>query len=1003
MKNDAMSKLSAGFLVLVMALSALVLFPMGNEGQTTSSANIYVPVISSGSPVPDAWVNLTEVHTGDVITAQYSVSKSAYVATNPPSGYYLVSVIDADHLDMPAAAEVSFDGRTNVTVSPPVDLTALPSKTFSIEVTVVDSTATVVTGAYVSVYDNTAHEFVSFATTATNITGKATISMFNTNLIPSHTFYLVARKNMYEMNATAVTITASTPRTIQLEDSKRVTGFASDANGPAPGVVAYLINKDNSVPWVKRIMKVTGAALAFDAYDGNYVLVVDAEGDAADTQELTVAGAPVALSIPILGQQTKRVAQNNITYGSDFTSFTLNVTGDWPYDVAHPGLGYSDMGNLRMQVDLVLGNGNGVLDGTEVFDFTQMTYRWGMGYVATDGLLLLNDTVYYGSDFRGYPFQLADGLTVLDESSVPFSYEADYSAEVGAIDVGASDYSAIAYARYDTDELDNKYRIVLPTGPPGYELVSNHTQYTTVMGYLTITLDPPTGVSTREPIELDLQTHEKPSTTASLTVGPGVAYAETDANNTVIRYVVRVGSNITFSAADSYDPNENPLLYTWDFGDGSSPVTTPNETYIYKFANASEDRMVSLNVTDVSGMWNETEIKVVCDNLDPTPVITVSNQPIDMSDYSISVNQRDVVRFNATGSTDDAAAGGDPNGGGIDYIQFDYGEGNSSQRIYWTAADRNVTHTFADAGTWNVTLNVTDVTGHWMTKVIYVHVNDTTKPTVSFTVKNESGSATLVEKKNLSFDASGTTDNLDKNTTLKFEWDFGDGTWLNGTGTEFVNVTHLYTYPKSYTVSLNVTDTAGNHLKTPKVITVGQGTRPKITVDQIYYTTVTNEYKPGNFTEGKTGYIVLNMTNSGSIDATDITVSIYIIKADGTEELLGTSTDVRNATDGTAMSKVLVGEEAQIWFKHTFDAKGKYTIKVNVTANDQLTPTIYTSPDKLIVNEAGWKKWLLWGGVAAVLILVPLLIYVMSRWSKREKKGPRREKKEKPGASEEEL
>ncbi|OGS45119.1 MAG: hypothetical protein A3K76_06000 [Euryarchaeota archaeon RBG_13_57_23] len=998
MKNDAMSKLSAGLLVLVMALAALVLFPVGNEGQTTSSANIYVPVVSSGSPVPDAWVNLTDVHTGAVIVAQYDTD-GYYYATNPPSGYYMVSVIHANYLDQRQAAEVAFDGKTNVTVSA-VDLTALPSKTFSIEVTVVDSGASPVAVAYISVYDNTAREFVSHAATTTNISGKATISMFNTNLIPGHTFYMVARKPLYEMNATAVTITASNPMTMELVPSKRISGFVTDANGPASDVVAYMIDKDNAVPWVKRVMSVQGASFAFDAYDGDFVLVLDAEGAGAVTQERTVS-VTESLGTILLGSQTQRVSQNTITYGSDFTAFSFSVAGAWPYDVAHPGLMYSDMGNLRMQVDLIYGDGDGLLEATEVDAFIFQTSGWGPEYVASDALLMVNDTVYHSSNFVGYPYQLT--VSSIDSTdSVPFGYTCDYTDLTGAIDVDAPEYSAVAYARYDTPEVDNKYTIVLPGG---YELVSNKTQYTKVLGYSTITLDPPTGSATSEPIELVFQANEKPSTTAQVTPSSGVAYVEKDANGTVIKYFVRVAANITFSAAGSTDPNGNPLLYTWDFADGSSPVTTANVTYVYNYSTASAMRMVSLTVTDVAGLDNTTEIEVVCDALDPIPVITVKDKTVNMTDYSITVNQRESVTFNATDSVDPAAAAGDTNGK-IDWFEFDYGGGNKSSRIYWSAADKSVTHSFADAGTHNVWLNVTDVTGHQASKIIVVHVNDTTQPTVSFTVKNNTGGSTLTEKELLVFDASATIDNLDGNTTLRFEWDFGDGTWWNGTGTEYVNVTHTYDTPKSYTVSLNVTDTVGNYKKSPKIIPVGQGLRPRFTVDRVYYSMDESAFTSGlsgNFTEDKSGYIMVNMTNVGSLYATDVHITFYIIKADGTEELLGTSSEMRNATTGEITTNVSVGGKVQIRFPWTFDTKGTYTIKVNVTAGEQLNPTIYTSADKLTVKEAAWKQWVLWGGVIAVLILVPLLIIFRSRWSKREKKGPRREKKEKPGSSEEEL
>jgi hypothetical protein len=47
----------------------------------------------------------------------------------------------------------------------------------------------------------------------------------------------------------------------------------------------------------------------------------------------------------------------------------------------------------------------------------------------------------------------------------------------------------------------------------------------------------------------------------------------------------------------------------------------------------------------------------------------------------------------------------------------------------------------------------------------------------------------------------------------------------------------------------------------------------------------------------------------------------------------------------------------------------------------------------------------LWGGVLAIIVLIPLLLMFRGRLAKREKKGPRREKKEreKEKASDEEL
>jgi hypothetical protein len=284
---------------------------------------------------------------------------------------------------------------------------------------------------------------------------------------------------------------------------------------------------------------------------------------------------------------------------------------------------------------------------------------------------------------------------------------------------------------------------------------------------------------------------------------------------------------------------------------------------------------------------------------------------------------------------------------------------------------------------------VTDVVGHWKNTTLTVKVNDTTKPTPTFTAKNETGGVNLIENKTVVFDASESYDNLDNISLLRFEWNFGDGVWENYTGLAGTNVTHNYTRVTAFHVALNVTDLAGNWQIAPKTINILESPRPKLKVERVYYS-------PGNFSEGKQGYILVNLTNTGSRPASGVVVTFWVVRADGTEKLLGTAMSSGGQMyNGSAVTVVEVGGKVQIRFPVTFGSKGTYTIKVNVTCSDQLTVARYTASgdQALIVKEAGWKKPVLWGGVAAVIVLVPLALYFRGRLSKREKKGPRREKK----------
>jgi hypothetical protein len=979
MKSDPMSKLSASIVVLLMALSALVIVPAGYEGQSSSAKNIYVPVLSGGSPVTNANVNLTDVHTGAVIAADYMPSKAAYAVEGAPSGYYRVSVTHDDYYDkLDATPEFRFDATSNYTTSV-VQLTAFPTKQYVWNITVRDPANYIVVDALVGFYDPIAKEFVAKGTT--NELGYAAVSMFSSPVLGDVDLVIV--KKRFETHVEQVTVTSGNTTTINLVKSKVVSSYVTLGSETVSNVVAYLINTDSSVPWVKRVLKSYSAAMAFDAYAGNFVLVVDGDGAAAHVQTLTVTTTDVDLTIS-LSAQTKRTELIDITYGADFRTFSLNVNTTWSYDDAYPGLMYNDMGSLRMQVDLTLGDGDGTLSPTEVSDFKALIQTYGSQYVTSDKLLMVNDTAYLSSaTVTGYVNDIASD-TVVNSTGVNYSYTCGYTAST--LDIDALDYDSIVSVKYDTASADYRYTVALVSG---YERVSNTSFGGTIAGYRSVAIDPSTGIGSWVAIAMSIQKSETPSASAGINSEAKVAYAVLDSGDNITGYIVRVGANVTLNAGSSVDPNGNPLTYTWKFGDGSSDVTTSNKTVVHKYLTAAAERTVNLTITDVAGLPNWTDLKVVCDDMVPSPVIWAKNRTLNTTDNSVSIEQREMLVVNATDSTDDAAILGDGLGI-IDWVQFDYGDGNSSNRIAWNETEQNVSHSYASSGTYTLVLNVTDVVGHWKNATLTVKVNDTTKPTVTFTAKNETGGSNLLENRTVVFDASASYDNLDNISLLRFEWNFGDGVWENYTGLAGTNVTHNYTKVAAFHVALNVTDLSDNWQKTPKVINVLEGPRPKLKVERVYYS-------PGNFSEGKQGYILVNLTNTGSRSASGVVVTFWVVRADGTEKLLGTamSSGGQMYNGSSAVTVVEVGGKVQIRFPVTFDTKGTYTIKVNVTCSDQLTVARYTAggDQVLIVKEAGWKKPLLWGGVAAVIVLVPLALYFRGRLSKREKKGPRREKK----------
>jgi hypothetical protein len=751
-------------------------------------------------------------------------------------------------------------------------------------------------------------------------------------------------------------------------------------------VVAYLLNTDPSIPMIKRLMKsdAGGSNFAFDAYAGTYLLCVDADDGAARMETITINPTDTGYSNDDyrLENQTQRVEQVTVAYGADINSFTLASDTAWSYDEPYNGLPFADVGSLRMQIDLNTAVPDGALDQTEIDDFVAKVTNAGTEYVTSSRLLVFNNTAYK-SPAASFSLAPLDGLTLgpVDiQNTITYSYTANF-ASVSNIQLGMSMYNGTAYAKYDTSTADYKYMVALPDN---YELVHNTSLHTDVAGYLIVNLDPEEYIAgNREPVSLVIQESMTPDAGAAVeTTGTDYAYGVENETGVVIKYIVRVGESINFTAIDSLDPNGNPLVYTWDFGDSSSATTT-NMTIAHTYASAAASRAVTLTLTDVAGpaFTNSTTITLVCDVRDPSPVISVKSKWV--VDNSISVNEGELITVNGTYSSDGAVSSGDGEGL-IDYAQFFYGEGNKSAKVSWEDDQKNVSFSYAKAGEYTLTLNVTDVVGHYKNTTMTVYVNDTTDPAVTFLVKNETWGSSIIEQQNTTFDASATTDNIDNKTLMLYVWHFGDGmgdaSWLNGTG--LYNVTHKFTKVGSFVVKLNVTDLSNNSKETTKRVTVSSGPRPDVRIDTV-------SFDPEVFTDGDSGLIVVNMTNRGSTPATGVVVTFYIEDPDGSERLIGSTSDLLNGTSHVTV--IEVGGKVQVKFSWTPSSKGSYSIKVNVTATNQLNADDMT--DVVSVNEAGWVKPVLWIGVIGVLVLIPALIYVRGRLAKREKKGPRREKK----------
>ncbi|RLF59258.1 MAG: hypothetical protein DRN27_03200, partial [Thermoplasmata archaeon] len=229
----------------------------------------------------------------------------------------------------------------------------------------------------------------------------------------------------------------------------------------------------------------------------------------------------------------------------------------------------------------------------------------------------------------------------------------------------------------------------------------------------------------------------------------------------------------------SSDRNERNIVnWSWDFDDGNISYTQ-NPTHQY--AN-SGDYNVTLTITDNDMATNST-----------TKIVPVSNLP-PIANFSYNPNNPtslDLISFNDSSYDSD---------GTIVSWYWNFGDGN-------TSTSQNTTHSYADNGTYLVSLTVTDDDGDNDTITKQVSLANII-PIVNFSyLPTTPTTADLITFNDSSYDSDG--------TIVSWYWDFDDG----NTSTS-QNTTHSYADNGTYLVSLTVTDDDGASNSTIKPITI---------------------------------------------------------------------------------------------------------------------------------------------------------------------------------------
>lgn len=248
-------------------------------------------------------------------------------------------------------------------------------------------------------------------------------------------------------------------------------------------------------------------------------------------------------------------------------------------------------------------------------------------------------------------------------------------------------------------------------------------------------------------------------------------------------YEGEVGIPVTLIAAGSSDPNNDPLTYTWDFGDGatSDPVTSLTTFHTY---TSLGEFPVTLTVSDGRGGTGTSNTVVLITNAPQNA------PPIADAGGPYVAEAGGIIPFSAAGSID-------PDSNSMFY-HWDFGDGGSADGIAPMYA-------YTSDGTWPVTVTVTDSVG--------ASDQDTTTATISpATIANRppviTGMPTIpatgLANEPLTFDVAATDDD---GHALTYRWTFGDG---SSTGPRPLSeATYAYAAAGTFTVTVMVDDGHG--------------------------------------------------------------------------------------------------------------------------------------------------------------------------------------------------
>ncbi len=374
-----------------------------------------------------------------------------------------------------------------------------------------------------------------------------------------------------------------------------------------------------------------------------------------------------------------------------------------------------------------------------------------------------------------------------------------------------------------------------------------------------------------------LGSREKPTPTQAPTPTPIPTPEPGQPPRAIIDAATRgvVGEEMSFDG--SYSAGATALVrFEWDFGDGSGAQGAA-VTHVYDQPGAY---VVTLIVTDEQGLSDSTSVQVRVEEQAEPP------QAVIQGPQSAKVGE--VVTFDGSAST-----------AGRPLVSYVWDFGDLTQ-----GAGAVVDHIYAEPGTYEVTLTVTDNAGQSAETSVEIIIEQAEQTPPTGVIQ---GPTQAIVGEKVTFDAGGSQPG--DSPIVNYAWDLGNGE--TSSGPREITASTIYTKPGVYNVSLTVTDENGLSHATGISLTVNAGLEGVLwqLESSLEEAPITAEFDKGKLT-GSTGcneysatYEVSGNATHGSIEFSDITatrrVCEEIIMAQETQYLMNLEqvTDFRVSGD----------------------------------------------------------------------------------------------------------